>query len=60
MAANIIDIYRNILKLFWIIAPMPPTAKHTMIAILINLKNPDLFVSRVVTEENIISRRDTK
>ena len=57
---NIADRYRNILKVFFTIAPTPPIAKHAIIAMLINLKKPDLFVSNVVTEENIISKSDKK
>lgn len=60
MAVNIADTYRKILNVFFIIAPTPPIAKHDIIAILINLKKPDLFVSNVVTEENIISKSDKK
>ena len=60
IAVNIADTYRNILKVFLIIAPTPPIAKHAIIAILINLKKPDLFLSSVVTEENIISKSDKK
>ena len=32
----------------------PPTTNEAIIRAPINLKNPDLLVNRVVTEENII------
>ena len=32
----------------------PPTTSASIITTLTNLKKPDLFVNRVVTEENII------
>ena len=32
----------------------PPTASASIIIALTNLKKPDLFVNKVVTEENII------
>ena len=37
------------------IASTPPTTSDAIISAPMNLKNPDLFVRRVVTEENIIN-----
>lgn len=33
---------------------IPPATSESIITTLINLKNPDLLVRRVITEENII------
>lgn len=43
-----------------IIEIIPPMIKVSIITTLKNLKIPDLFVKRVITEENIIRIMDTK
>lgn len=39
---------------------MPPVINASIMRTLTNLKKPDLFVKRVVTEENMIRTRDKK
>lgn len=46
--------YKNILNPGFKIEAIPPVTSASIIITLINLKNPDLLVIRVVTEENII------
>ncbi|CUU45674.1 MULTISPECIES: hypothetical protein [Clostridium] len=46
--------YREILSPGFSIDMIPPTTNAVIITTLTNLKKPDLFVRRVVTDENII------
>lgn len=54
------QIYKEIFKPGLSIDMIPPTTNANIITTLTNLKNPDLFVNKVVTEENIIKIRVKK
>lgn len=51
---RIIQTYKHMFNMGFSINIMPPIINAKIIIILTNLKNPDLFVKSVVTEENII------
>ncbi|MDR3596115.1 hypothetical protein [Clostridium sp.] len=48
------QIYKDMFKPGLSIDIIPPTTSANIITTLTNLKKPDLFVNKVVTEENII------
>ena len=59
-AVRIIQTYKEILNPGLSIDITPPTTSASIITTLTNLKKPDLFVSSVVTDENIIKTRVKK
>jgi len=52
--------YKDIFNPGFSIERIPPATSANIIITLINLKKPDLFVNKVVTEENIIKMRVKK
>ena len=52
--------YNEIFKPGLIIEIIPPAINESIMTILMNLKIPDLFVKRVITEENTIRTIATK
>jgi len=51
---RIIQTYKDIFNPGLSIEIIPPATSANIITTLTNLKKPDLFVNKVVTEENII------
>lgn len=60
MAENNMHTYNEIFKPGLIIEIIPPAINESIMTILMNLKIPDLFVKRVITEENTIRTIATK